>query len=74
MRETKVTTIGNSLGVILSREMLAKLNVGKGDRLLIVETHNGIELTAYDPEVAKQLETAKTFMREHRDVLRKLAE
>jgi putative addiction module antidote len=74
MHEVKVTTVGNSLGVILSKELLAKLKVGKGDRLLAVETPNGIELTAYDAKVAEQLVVAQRFMRKHRDVLRKLAE
>ena len=74
MREVKVTTIGNSLGVVLSKDVLAKLKVGKGDRLLVVETPTGVELTAYDSEVAEQLAVAEGFMRRHRDVLRKLAE
>lgn len=70
----KITTIGNSAGVILPREVLDKLRVSKGDSLLAIETPNGIELTAFDPEVAEQLEVAERVMREDRDVLRKLAE
>lgn len=70
----KITTIGNSAGVILPREVLDKLRVSKGDSLLAIETPNGIELTAFDPEVAQQLEVAERVMREDRDVLRKLAE
>ena len=50
------------------------LGEGQGDRLLIVETPSGVELTAYDSEVAEQLAVAEGFMRRHRDVLRKLAE
>lgn len=74
MREVKVITVGNSLGVVLPKDILAKLKVGKGDRLFVVETPNGVELTAYDPELAHQLERAEAIMREDRDVLRKLAE
>jgi putative addiction module antidote len=69
----KITAIGNSAGVILPKEMLERLRVGKGDSLLAIETPNGIELTAYDPTVARQMEVAERVMRKHRDVLRKLA-
>ncbi|HNQ15188.1 MAG TPA: AbrB/MazE/SpoVT family DNA-binding domain-containing protein [Pyrinomonadaceae bacterium] len=70
----KITTIGNSTGVILPKEILSKLRVSKGDTLFVTETANGIELTPYDPEVADQLSVAMRVMREDRDALRKLAE
>ncbi|CAN5666809.1 transcriptional regulator [soil metagenome] len=70
----KITTIGNSTGVILPKEILEKLRVKKGDSIFAVETSNGIELTAYNPEFAKQMEIAEQVMREDRDALRKLAE
>ena len=56
--ELKVTQIGNSLGIILPKEILAKLGVAKGDSLFAVPDPEGCSLTAYDPEVAKQLELA----------------
>ena len=70
----KLTSIGNSTGLILPRELLRQLRVDKGDVLHVVETDRGIELTPYDPEFASQMELAETVMREDRDVLRKLAE
>jgi putative addiction module antidote len=70
----KITTIGNSTGVVLPKEILQKLRVEKGDSLFAVETPNGIELTPYDPEFAAQIEAAERVMREDRDALRKLAE
>jgi putative addiction module antidote len=70
----KITTVGNSVGVVLPREILERLHVEKGDSLYVLETPNGIELTAYDPEFAEQFEIAKRVMREDRDALRKLAE
>ncbi|MBS1796412.1 MAG: AbrB/MazE/SpoVT family DNA-binding domain-containing protein [Acidobacteria bacterium] len=70
----KVTTIGNSTGVILPKEILEKLRVSKGDTLFAIETSQGIELTPYNPEVADQMELAERVMREDRDALRKLAE
>lgn len=70
----KVTTVGNSAGVVLSKELLNILHVAKGDTLFAIQTSRGIELTAYDPTVARQMEVAERVMREDRDVLRKLAE
>jgi putative addiction module antidote len=70
----KITTIGNSTGVILPKEILEKLRVSKGDSLYAIETSNGIELTPYNPEVAEQMKLAEQVMREDRDALRKLAE
>lgn len=72
--QLKVITVGNSAGVVLSKEMLAKLRVHKGDMLYAVETPNGIELSAYNPSFAKQMDEAEAIMRADRDVLRKLAE
>jgi putative addiction module antidote len=70
----KVVTVGNSVGVILSKEILEKLRVQKGDSIFAIETSKGIELTAYNPELAEQMRIAEQVMREDRDALRKLAE
>ncbi len=70
----KVTTVGNSTGIILPKELLEKLRVSKGDNLFVTETPRGIELSAYDEEFARQMQIAESIMREDRDVLRKLAE
>lgn len=70
----KVTAIGNSAGVILPKELLARLRVEKGDELYAVETPDGVRLTTYDPVFAAQMEVAERIMHEHRDLLRKLAQ
>lgn len=70
----KITTIGNSTGVILPKEILEKLRVAKGDTLFAIETKQGFELTPFNPEVAEQMKLAEQVMREDRDALRKLAE
>ena len=71
----KLTQIGNSTGVVLPRDLLHRLRVDRGDTLYVVETNGGgIELTPYDPEFAAQMDAAEQVMREHRDILRKLAE
>jgi putative addiction module antidote len=70
----KITAIGNSAGVILPRELLARLRVEKGDELYVLETPDGIKLTSYDPTLAQQMEVAEKVMRKDRHVLRKLAQ
>jgi putative addiction module antidote len=70
----KVTTVGNSVGIVLPKEILERLRVQKGDNLYAIETKQGIELTPYNPEVAAQMDVAERVMREDRDVLKKLAE
>jgi len=72
--QMKITSIGNSVGVVLPKELLAKFRMEKGDTLYAVETPNGIELRPYDPVFAEQMEVAERIMRQDRDVLRKLAE
>jgi putative addiction module antidote len=73
MTALKLTAIGNSTGVILPKELLTKLRVEKGDSVYVVETPNGIELTAYDPEVDRQMEAARGIMKRRRGLLRELA-
>lgn len=70
----KITTVGNSAGVILPKELLAKLRVDKGDELYALETPDGIRLTTHDPVFAAQMEVAEKIMRDRRELLRKLAE
>ena len=72
--KVKVTTVGNSTGIVLPKELLAKLKIDKGDTLYVTETPTGLKLTAYDEKFAKTMEVARKVMRENRDVLRKLAE
>ena len=69
----KITTVGNSAGVVLPKELLAKLRVEKGDSLYVTELADGIKLGAYDPEFAAQMAVAESVMREDRDLLRLLA-
>jgi putative addiction module antidote len=70
----KVTTVGNSVGIVLPKEMLSKLKVQKGDTLYVTETPDGLQLTPYDEHFARVMEAARRIMRENRDVLRKLAQ
>jgi putative addiction module antidote len=73
MIETKITSIGNSLGLILSKEVLAKLKLDKGDKVFMIETPNGYELTPYDPEFERQMKVGGRVMKKYRNALRELA-
>jgi putative addiction module antidote len=70
----RITTIGNSAGVILPRELLARLRVSKGDAVYAIETPDGIKLVPFNPTFAEQMEVAERIMRKDRDLLRKLAD
>ena len=69
----KITSVGNSAGVILPKELLARLRVEKGDSLYAAELPDGVKLTPFDPQLAEQMEVAERVMRDDRNVLRKLA-
>ena len=69
----KLTSVGTSTGVVIPKEMLARLKVAKGDTLFVVETPSGYLLTPYDPEIEEQLALGRELMGEYRDTLRALA-
>jgi putative addiction module antidote len=73
MHTLKLTQIGNSVGVILPKEVLARLKLEKGDSLHVTETPDGLQLTPYDPTFDEQLSLGREFMREYRDAFRALA-
>ena len=73
MSALKLTQIGNSVGVILPKEVLARMKVERGDTVFLTEAANGITLTPYDPEMEVQLKVGREFMREFRDTFHQLA-
>ena len=73
MSALKLTQIGNSVGVILPKELLARLNVAKGDSLFWTEAANGVNLSTYDPEFDAQMNEARKIMKKRKEVLRELA-
>jgi putative addiction module antidote len=73
MATLKLRAIGNSVGVVFPREVLARLKVQDGDVLHVVDTKDGIVLTPLDPGVAAQLAAGREVMRRYRDTLRVLA-
>ena len=71
--ELKITRIGNSLGVILPRDLLARLQLDKGDSVFLTETPEGYRLSPYDPVFAEQMQTARELMRKRRNAVHELA-
>jgi putative addiction module antidote len=73
MTALKLTRVGNSLGVVLPKDTLARLNVGAGDTVYLTESRDGFRLTPYDPEFAPQMAAAEKVLKRRRSVLRELA-
>ncbi|WP_439596654.1 AbrB/MazE/SpoVT family DNA-binding domain-containing protein [Falsiroseomonas sp.] len=73
MATLKLRSIGNSVGVVLPKEMLAKLDLQEGDTLEVVNTPEGFMLMAVNPEEAEQLRVGREVMKRYRNVLRELA-
>ncbi len=71
--KTKVRKIGNSLGIVLSKELLDRLNVREGDELFWVVTPDGVHLTPYDPDFEAVVLSNRDYMRRHRNALKELA-
>jgi putative addiction module antidote len=69
----KVTQIGNSLGVVLPKEVLALLKLDKGDVVYVTQTPDGLRLTPHDPAFEQQMRAARRVMKKRRAVLRELA-
>jgi putative addiction module antidote len=73
MVKLKVTTVGSSAGVVLPREVLARLKIAKGDTLFLTEAPDGYRITPFDPDFERQMQLARRAMRERRNVLKELA-
>jgi putative addiction module antidote len=70
----KIISIGNSAGIILPKETLARLNVGKGDTVYLTESQAGLQISPYDEEFGAKMEVADRVIRRYRDAFKKLAE
>ena len=72
-KPVKLVAIGNSTGIVLPKDMLARLRLGQGDLLSVSETPGGFELRPHQPDFEEQMETARAVMRNRRAALRELA-
>jgi putative addiction module antidote len=68
-----IRKVGNSLSVTIS-DFVKELGLGEGDRLFAVRTPRGIELSPYDADFDKAVESARSFMRKYPNAMKKLAE
>jgi putative addiction module antidote len=73
MTKLRLTSIGNSAGLVLPKEVLARLKLDKGDAVYLTEAPDGYRLTPYDPEFESQMSLARQVMKKRRAVLRELA-
>ena len=73
MIKVKLTSIGNSMGIVLPKEALTKLKIGKGETLYLVESPEGFMLTPYQQNFEKQMEAAEKVMSKYRNALNELA-
>lgn len=74
MTKLKVRAVGNSLGVVLPKETLTRLNLRDGDNLHLTEAPDGsMRITPYDPEFEEQMRAAKEGMGKYRNTLRELS-
>jgi putative addiction module antidote len=68
-----IRKVGNSLTVTIS-DIAKDLGLGEGDKLFAMRTPRGAEFTPYDGFFEKALDTARDFMREYPNAMKKLAE
>ena len=73
MHKLKLTAVGNSTGVVLPREVLARLKAEKGDVIFLTETPGGFRLTPYDPKFERQMKLGRAILKKRRAVSRELA-
>jgi putative addiction module antidote len=73
MTAIKLTQIGNSVGVILPKEWLARMKAEKGDTVYVTEIDGGIALRTVDEGFEQQMDAARKLMKRRRAVLRELA-
>ena len=73
MHILKLTQIGNSVGAVFPRELLAQLQLEKGDSVYVTETPDGLRITKHNPEFAEQMQAAREIMKRRSAVLHELA-
>ena len=73
MVELKVRRFGNSLGVVLPKEVINRLHTGDGEPLFLIEAPDGYRLTPYDPAFEKKMAKAEDIIGRYRNTLHELA-
>ena len=74
MIELKVRKVGNSLGVILPKEVIRRLRTAEGQRLhLLEEQDSSYRLTPYDPAFEERMSKAEDIISRYGNTLHVLA-
>jgi putative addiction module antidote len=73
MTTLRLIKIGNSVGAIFPRELLARMHVDAGDVVFLTEAPDGVRVTPYNPDFERQMSIAERIMKKRRAVLRELA-
>ncbi|MDF3130296.1 AbrB family transcriptional regulator [Kiritimatiellaeota bacterium B1221] len=74
INKTKIRKIGNSYGIILSKEALQALRVQEGDAVYLTEApDDSLRLSTGDPEFEKKMEIAREGMKRYQNALKELA-
>jgi putative addiction module antidote len=73
MHTLTVTSVGNSLGVVLPKEVTSLMDLKKGDRIFLTKSPDGYRITPYDPGFEEQMKAARSVMKRRRNALRELA-
>ena len=70
----KIRRIGNSLGVVLPKEVISRLRAGEGEDVFLLEgPNNTFRITPFDPAFEKKMEKAEEIMARYRNTLHVLA-
>lgn len=69
----KLRKIGNSVGVVLPKEVLAALDAKEGDEVSVTETPNGIQLNKPDTEFEEHMKLVEDIMKRYPNTLRALS-
>ena len=72
-RQLTLRQVGGSIGATLPKDMADRLNLRPGDRVLAVETAQGILITPYNPDTERAMAIAARVARRYRNALRELA-
>jgi putative addiction module antidote len=71
--EIKLRKVGNSVAMIVPKQVRQKMGVKEGDAVYLTETPDGYRISPYDPEFSRQMELARKIQAKHRDALHELA-
>ena len=73
MATLKLRAVGNSVGLVLPKDILARMNLAEGDTVQVVESVDGLLLTTMPQETEAQLELGRELMRKYRETFAALA-